>query len=283
MIVLAKRNFKIFFRDKANVFFSMLTVLITLAIYLLFLGENLTSGFDFSNAQPMMEKWLMAGILAITSLTTTLGAFGILVRDRAQKVDKDFLSTPISNVKRVGGYLLGTFSVGFLMTLFTYAIAQGYLYYQHNELFTMTEFGAIIGIMFLSVLSSTAMMFFLIELFTSPMAFETAMSVISSLVGFLAGIYIPMGSLPEAVRYLGMLFPVSHGASLFRQVMMESEISEAFQGAPAETVETFELAMGNIFEIGETIISPAVSIGYLAVTTILFYRLAVLVSKRKKK
>jgi len=283
MIILAKRNFKIFFRDKANVFFSMLTALITLAIYLLFLGENLTAGMDFSNAQPMMEKWLMAGILAITSLTTTLGAFGILVRDRAQKVDKDFLATPISNAKRVGGYLIGTFSVGFLMTLFTYTIAQGYLYYQHSELFTMTEFGAIMGITFLSVLSSTAMMFFLIELFTSPMAFETAMSVISSLVGFLAGIYIPMGSLPEAVRYLGMLFPVSHGASLFRQVMMESEIAEAFQGAPAESVETFELAMGNIFEVGDTIISPAVSIGYLIVTTIIFYGLAVLVSKRKKK
>ncbi|PJH58724.1 ABC transporter, partial [Salmonella enterica subsp. enterica serovar Typhimurium] len=154
----------------------------------------------------------MAGILAITSLTSTLGAFGILVNDRARKIDKDFLATPISNVKRVAGYLFGTFTVGFVMTLFTYFIAQGYLYYQHGDLFTLVEFGAIIGIAILSVLSSTAMMFLLVELFTSPMAFETAMTVISSLVGFLAGIYIPMGNLPEAVRYFGILFPVTHGA-----------------------------------------------------------------------
>lgn len=283
MIVLAKRNMKIFFRDKANVFFSMLVVLITLAIYLLFLGDNLIGGLDFPNAEPLIIKWLMAGILAITSLTTTLGAFGILVNDRAQKIDKDFLATPTSNAKRVGGYLVGTFSVGFLMTLFTYIIIQGYLYYQFGDLFTTMEFLTIMGITFLSVLSSTAMMFLLIELFTSPMAFETAMSVVSSLVGFLAGIYIPMGELPTAVQYFGMLFPVSHGASLYRQVMMQREIPQAFQGAPSEAVESFEIALGNVFEVGDTILSPAVSIGYLIVATIVFYGLAVLISKRKKK
>lgn len=283
MIVLAKRNMKIFFRDKANVFFSMLVVLITLAIYLLFLGDNLTGGLEFSNAEPLVIKWLMAGILAITSLTATLGAFGILVNDRAQKIDKDFLATPISNLKRVAGYLLGTFSVGFVMTVFTYIIAQAYLYYQFGDLFTAMEFMTIMGITFLSVLSSTAMMFMLVELFTSPMAFETAMSVISSLVGFLAGIYIPMGQLPTAVQYFGMLFPVSHGASLYRQVMMDREMAEAFQGAPGEAVEGFELAMGNIFEVGDTILSPAVSVSYLILATIVFYGLAVFMSRRKKK
>lgn len=283
MIVLAKRNMKIFFRDKANVFFSMLVVLITLAIYLLFLGDNLTGGLEFSNAEPLVIKWLMAGILAITSLTATQGAFGILVNDRAQKIDKDFLATPISNLKRVAGYLLGTFSVGFVMTVFTYIIAQAYLYYQFGDLFTAMEFMTIMGITFLSVLSSTAMMFMLVELFTSPMAFETAMSVIGSLVGFLAGIYIPMGQLPTAVQYFGMLFPVSHGASLYRQVMMDREMAEAFQGAPGEAVEGFELAMGNIFEVGDTILSPAVSVSYLILATIVFYGLAVFMSRRKKK
>lgn len=283
MIVLAKRNIKIFFRDKANVFFSMMVVLITLGIYLLFLGDNLTSGMEVPNAEPLIIKWLMAGILAITSLTTTLGAFGILVNDRNQKIDKDFLATPISNSKRVAGYLLGTFIVGLVMTLFTYIIAQTYLYYEFGDLFTIMEFLLIMGITLLSVLSSTAMLFMLVELFSSPMAFETATSLISSLVGFLAGIYIPMGGLPNAVQYFGMLFPVTHGAALYRQIMMDREITEAFQEAPGEVVTEFELAMGNIFEIGDTILSPMVSVVYLIITTLIFYGIAVLISRRKKQ
>lgn len=83
MIVLAKRNMMIFFRDKANVFFSMLVVFITLGLYIIFLGENLASGMtDLPNAGQLVDTWIMAGILATTSLTTTLGAFGIMVNDR---------------------------------------------------------------------------------------------------------------------------------------------------------------------------------------------------------
>lgn len=64
------------------------------------------------------------------------------------------------------------------------------------------------------------MMYLVVELFMSQMAYETAVSIISSVIGFLAGIYIPLGVLPQAIQYVGILFPVTHSASLLRQVMM---------------------------------------------------------------
>lgn len=283
MIAIAKRNIKIFFRDKMNVFFSMLVSIITLGIYVLFLGDNLSSGMDFPNAQAVMDKWIMAGILATTSLTTTLGAFGLVVRDRASKIDKDFLATPISTEKRVAGYTLGTFAVGLIMTVFTLVIAQVYIYLNGGSLFTMIEFVKILSVTVLAVLSSTAMMYLIVELFTSEMAFETAASVISSIVGFLVGVYIPLGVLPTFVQYIGIAFPVTHSASLLRQVMMRTEITTAFSGAPQEAIEGFELVMGNILQVGETIIPVWGSIVYLLLTTVLFYSAAVLLSRRKKK
>ena len=58
-----------------------------------------------------MDNWVMAGLLAITSLTTTMGAFGIMVTDRTKKIDKDFLSSPISQKHR-RGYVLSALSSG---------------------------------------------------------------------------------------------------------------------------------------------------------------------------
>ena len=43
MIAFAKRNLKLFFRDKSSVFFSLLSVLIVLGLYVLFLGDQLVS------------------------------------------------------------------------------------------------------------------------------------------------------------------------------------------------------------------------------------------------
>lgn len=284
MIVLAKRNMMIFFRDKANVFFSMLVVFITLGLYIIFLGENLTSSItNVPNAGQLADTWIMAGILATTSLTTTLGAFGIMVNDRNQKVDKDFLATPLSYAKRVAGYLLGTFSIGLIMTLLTLILAQVFIYFNHNQLFTLIEFLQLGGIMLLSVLSSTAMMYVIVELFRSPMAYETATSVISSIIGFVAGVYVPFGVLPGVVQYFAMLFPVTHGAALFRQVMMGSAMDTAFGNISQEHILGFELNMGNTFQVGDTVLSPLTSILYLVVTTLIFYGAAVLLAQRKKR
>ena len=60
MIPIIGRNIKIFFRDKANVFFSLLAVLIIIGLYVFFLGKNLTSSLgDSVGAQYVMDSWIM--------------------------------------------------------------------------------------------------------------------------------------------------------------------------------------------------------------------------------
>lgn len=44
MSEMVKRNLKIYFRDKASVFFSMLSVIIIFALYILFIGDSVNSG-----------------------------------------------------------------------------------------------------------------------------------------------------------------------------------------------------------------------------------------------
>ena len=91
MWAMTKRNLKVFFRDRSSVFFSLLAVFIIIALYAVFLGDTITGGMeDVDGIDFLMNSWIIAGILAVISMTSTLGAFGIMVEDRAKKIVKDF-------------------------------------------------------------------------------------------------------------------------------------------------------------------------------------------------
>ena len=68
MIAFAQRNLKVFFRDRASVFFSLLAVFIVLGLYAAFLRSTLTRGLEhIPGAEFLMDSWTMAGLLAVTS------------------------------------------------------------------------------------------------------------------------------------------------------------------------------------------------------------------------
>jgi len=111
MIIFALRNFKVFIRDRLAIFFSFLSVLIIFALYTLFLNNAWASALpdNVVGGQALMDGWLMAGILAVVSFTTTLGAFGTMVDDKAKKIYKDFSSSPLKRSSLVGGYIISAY------------------------------------------------------------------------------------------------------------------------------------------------------------------------------
>ena len=75
MNALLLRNLRVYFRDKASVFFSLLSVLIIILLYALFLGDAWSSGSVFqgrAGVKNMMDSWIMAGLLAVVSVTSTM-------------------------------------------------------------------------------------------------------------------------------------------------------------------------------------------------------------------
>ncbi len=76
--------------------FSLLAVFIIIALYAVFLGDTITGGMeDVEGIDFLMNSWIIAGILAVISMTSTLGAFGIMVEDRAKKDRQGFYGVPI--------------------------------------------------------------------------------------------------------------------------------------------------------------------------------------------
>ncbi|MDF2721548.1 MAG: transporter permease [Paenibacillus sp.] len=276
MVAIAARHLKLFFRDRSSVVMSFLSVFVILGLYILFLGDTMANDMaDTPEKRHLLDSWVMAGILAVTTATSTLGAFGIMVEDKARKLSKDFAAAPVKRHSIVGGYVLGSCAIGVILSLVTLAIAETYIVLRGGAWLGAAATVKVLGLILLSVLASSAMMFLMSSLLRSMSAFSTASTITGTLIGFLTGIYIPIGSLPEGVQWVIKLFPVSHAGALIRSVMIEQPMAAAFAGAPQSAVESFRLDMGVAYPFGDAVTTTAVSLAVLVGTAALFYALSI--------
>ena len=286
IINLVKRNLKLFFRDKTSVFFSLLSVFIIIGLYVLFLGNMMVGNFKDllgESARFNIDSWIMAGILSVTAITTTMGAFSVMVEDTTKKISKDFASAPLKRSQLVGGYVISSFIIGMVMSIAALVLAEIYIIADGGKLLGLLPLLKLLGVMLLSVFASSSMVFFIVSFFKSINAFATASTIIGTLIGFLTGIYIPIGVLPSAVQSVIKIFPISYSGALFRQIMMNAPMSIAFKNAPAQTVDSFKQTMGIVYSFNGKEISPLICILILVATGIVFYILAVVKMSVKKK
>lgn len=283
MSIFLKRNLKLFFRDRSAIFFSLLAVFIIIALYAVFLGDVWLpdSMQGLQNVDFLMNSWLISGLLTVTSVTTTMGAFGILIDDKIKKIDKDFYSSPIKKSNLVKGYLGSALLIGIILSLITFVVSEVYIVLNGGEWVQPIFALKAILLIFLSSMANTSLMCFIVSFFKNHHAFSTASTVIGTLIGFLTGIYLPIGSLPDTVQTVIKIFPASHGAALFRQVLMEEPLRVSFHGIELKYLNEFKEYMGITYNFGGHMVSPFVSVLILMGTSVVFYYLSVLNFFRK--
>lgn len=284
MISFVSRNLKVFFRDKTAVFFSLLAVFIVLGLYVFFLGDVWVKSFsNIKGVKNLMNCWIMAGLIGVTSVTANMGAFGMMIEDKSKNKIKDFYVSPIKKSKIVGGYIISSFIVGSMMSVLTLIISQIYLAYSGVDVLNFKELIEVFLVILITSLSNSAMILFIVSLFNSEKAFSTASTIVGTLIGFITGIYLPISMLPDSVQIIVKLFPTSHGISILRQIFMKKQMDISFADIPTNYIDEFKESMGVIYYINDKLISNTTSIFILIVSTIIFFSLAVLVLYRKKK
>ena len=273
MISMLKRNIRLYFRDKTNMFFSMLSVMIIIVLFALFLGQG-NWGSD-----EIRDSWLMAGVLAVASLTTALGAFSVMVEDKVNKIYKGFYASPIKRSHIAAAYMLSPFIVSVIMTIITAFVFGAYIILTGGNMPGGIKLLQLFGLVLLSSVSVTAIICFIISFLKTNSTYGTISTIVGTLAGFLMGIYIPVGNLPVAVQTVIMLFPPAHAAKLFRQILMEKPLEVAFKNAPSDIVpnlESIKETLGVVFKLGTFEITPVISIAFLSITAIVFFGLSVM-------
>ncbi|SJZ84354.1 ABC transporter permease [Anaerorhabdus furcosa] len=283
MINLAIRNCKIYFRQKSTVFFSLMGVFIIILLYAVFLGDQFKRGLDVVEVDILMYSWVIAGIVAVTSITTTMGAFELFVEDRAHNISKDFNISPVAPYKLVGGYILCAFIVGSLMSLVAFIVGEIFLLMQGATLLSVSIIIQIILVILLSSLMSSTIIFFIVSFFNNLSAMSTASTILGTLIGFLTGVYLPIGSVPEYVQMMIKCFPTSHTAVLLRQLFLQEPLKVSFNNLPVEYLNGFNESVGVVFKFGSFTVEPIHHILFMIAVTILFFFLAILNLSRKNK
>jgi multidrug/hemolysin transport system permease protein len=284
MINLASRNLKMYLRDRSGVFFSFLAILIIIGLYVLFLGDQIKAGWDEApGASLLMDIWVMAGIIAVTSFTTALGACGIIVEDRVKKNDKDFLSSPLKRWQIVGGYVVSACLVALMMCSLVFIVVTVYLRANDMPALDWASILKMLGVIFLSALSSSAIALFVISFIKTNGAYGSLSTVLGTLIGFVTGMYFPIGILAENIQWVVKLFPTSHACVLLRQIMLKGQMGVVFAGAPDEYVREFEREMGVVFTYGDYTGTVGLHIGVLVLTALVFSVLAIMNMSRKAK
>ena len=112
-----------------------------------------------------------------------------------------------------------------------------------------------IALILLSTTMSSALMGLIVSFVSSNSAYSSLSLIIGTSIGFVNGLYIAIGQLPDKVQMVIKFLPFSHIAALFRQVMMEDSIRIAFAGAPIEIVETYKEMFGVVLKWNDEMIS----------------------------
>ena len=284
---LVVRNTRLYLRDKATVFFSFLSVIIIIALYVLFLGkmheEGLAQAFD--NAEGidwLMSTWIMAGILTVSTVTVPLSALGTLINDRSTGVLDDFYTSPIDRKILALSYLMSSWVIAIMMVGLNLIIGQGYVVLMGGELLGFFSVIKVLGAVLLSIMTFSSLFFYIALFMKTTNAFGTLSTLVGTFIGFLGGIYIPIGVMGKNVQTVMNLLPSAHSVTLIRIIYMEDAIDKVFGNAPSEAFEVYSLMYGLEVNIGDYLMSPLALILSMIIFGLFFYVLSVIKLSKSK-
>ena len=230
IIGLTKRNILVYLNDKGSIFFSMLTPIIILILYLLFLKSTFLSSLEHAaeglgnliSAKDMdqfVNGLLLTGIISTALITIPYNALETIVRDREEKVYFDMISTPVKRAEIILSYFLAGVISAFLQTLVVLFAGLGVLVASGSMYFAASDILSLVGVIFLGTVSSTAI-FTLIMMFFKKMGTCSAfMGIISAVSGFIVGAYLPLSEFSKTIQNVCNLIPATGITVLIRNFL----------------------------------------------------------------
>ena len=231
---LTKRNLLLFFKDKQSIIFSLLTSMIVLALYLLFLKDTFVNAMDsainqFPSLSSLIDKndkdmfanlILLTGILGSAMITVPYNCLITLVKDRENKVDYDILATPLKRGEIIFSYFISAALSSVILTSMILAIGLGVIGMQGDIYLGIGEILKAFCVVALGSISATSIFMIVVLFFKSVSASGAFFGMLSAASGFIIGAYIPISQFSEAVQTVCNIFPASQITIVLRNVLI---------------------------------------------------------------
>ncbi len=240
---LIRRNCKLYFKDPMTFLVSLITPMILLLLFITFLGRNyeqtllnLLGGLTIEQSliDGFTGGWLVSSVLA-TSCFTVSFCSGVMIIDKVNKADLDFLVTPsprwLLTLSYVLSNLISTLIVSFAL------LGIGLIYLSAVGFYLSFLDVLLIAVDIVLTSAFACLLANLIWSFTRSQGVNSAIcALISALYGFICGAYMPLSSMGEAVRNFTSLLPGTYSTVLFRNHFLNGALEAMGETLPGALV-----------------------------------------------
>ena len=227
MFALFRRNLKIYFSNIPGVFMSCLGALISFFIYIGFLQNNLKSNWQqLPHVTKMLDLWMIAGIVAVSGITTAFQALGQQVSDRETRAEADFELTGISRFAENFAYILSGIVVSFFMQIITFVVMV--MYFSLVDHITIPQSAYLPGLLYILVgaIAATLLDEIIVLFMHSSTTFSRLSAVLGAAAGFAVATYLPYGILVSQAQSLVKLIPSSYEAAALRDFILKQTLAD---------------------------------------------------------
>ena len=282
---LIKRNLLLFFKDWQSILFSLLTSIIVLVLYLLFLKGTFVSAIQRAMEQypglasmvPQKDiamfanLFLLSGILGSAMISVPFSCITVVVKDRANKVDYDILATPLKRGQIIFAYFVSAVLSSTLLTGIILTIGLVGIRMQGNIYLNAIQVVKAFSVVALGSISASAIFMIIVLFFKSVSACEAFFGILSAASGFVIGAYIPISQFSNEVQTVCNLFPASQITIMLRNVLLNGLLEHINTSLAGADQGMFVLSLKEYFSFQAKLFN-----GYLDMNKMLEYILGVI-------
>ncbi|WP_455031635.1 ABC transporter permease [Oribacterium sp.] len=282
---LIKRNLLLFFKDWQSILFSLLTSIIVLVLYLLFLKGTFVSAMQsamehYPGLASMVSETdidmfanllLLTGILGSAMISVPFSCITTLVRDRANKVDYDILATPMKRGQIIFAYFVSAVLSSTLLTGIILTIGLVGIRMQGNIYLNASQVIKAFSIVALGSISASAIFMIIVLFFKTVSACEAFFGILSAASGFVIGAYIPISQFSNGIQTVCNLFPASQITIMLRNILLNGLLEHINTSLAGTDQGMFVLSLKEYFTFQAKLFN-----GYLDMNKMLEYILGVI-------
>lgn len=290
MRYLTLRNIKLYFKDKMTFLVSLITPLILLVLFIAFLKStyedsilSIIQGFDLDQSliDAFTGGWLFSSVLA-TSCITVAFCSGMMVIDKINRANIDFMVSPVKKSTLQLSYVLANLFSTFIITFVLLIVGLIYLacvgFYITFVDILLIVFGIIITSLFGTILAN------IIWTFTHSQGVVSGVcTFVSALYGFICGAYMPISTMGQGMQYFVSLLPGTYATVLFRQGFLNSVLNRMRETLPQEMINGIASGFDVKMSFFGHDVSTLALILVISISTIVLLGVFLFINKFKKK
>lgn len=268
------RNMRVFLKDRMAVFFSLLTQIIILGLFLLFIKDSYVDGVNDAlgemkgsiskaDIEALVNSWMISGVLGTSVITATMSALAVMVSDKEDKIDFDYNASSVKSTVIVMSYFSGTVLCSLITGMTLLVFGLGFLSMTGTFLLSAVDILTLAGLVVLGSVSSAIILMTVISFFKKRTTYSAFGILISTLVGFVVGAYFPVSSLGTTTQTVINLIPGAEVTGLMRSTLVTPAIENISKQLAAQDQGRFAQEASNMFCVRLNIFGSEVDTGFM--------------------